>query len=364
MTKLSDHVNLWFDTKVLNMFDTLTRRIGFACKYMHPDQTLPKPALEELQRPYNGRGTTVTSLRKLDQTQVYDKLRELVEYNIDCYSNLIEYVSSLPLERRMLRLGSDLCPMYTHDEFSKFYQIPDMKDMIGNKLAKVGEQARESDVRLSMHPGQFVTIVSENESTVERALKELEYHADIAELMGYGLEFQDFKINIHLSGKGGVLAFENAYEKMSGRLRNMLTLENDEYVCGINELMSLSHRVPIVLDIHHHLIKYDEYIRADDIRLQYIKDSWRGVRPVIHYSYSDETLFPKDFVHDRLYSIKELENMGLKRGKLRSHSTYYPNFAANEWALSHLEWADIMCEAKAKNLASEQLYSQWKNYDL
>jgi len=33
------------------------------------------------------------------------------------------------------------------------------------------------------------------------------------------------------------------------------------------------------------------------------------------------------------------------------------NNAVNEWALSHWEWADIMVEAKMKNLASGQLYS-------
>jgi hypothetical protein len=31
------------------------------------------------------------------------------------------------------------------------------------------------------------------------------------------------------------------------------------------------------------------------------------------------------------------------------------NDAVNDWALSHWEWADIMVEAKCKNLASGQL---------
>jgi hypothetical protein len=32
------------------------------------------------------------------------------------------------------------------------------------------------------------------------------------------------------------------------------------------------------------------------------------------------------------------------------------NQDVNDWALTHLEWADIMCESKAKNLASRALY--------
>ena len=44
-----------------------------------------------------------------------------------------------------------------------------------------------------------------------------------------------------------------------------------------------------------------------------------------------------------------------KKGKLRAHSDYMWNDAVNDWALSHWQWADIMVEAKCKNLASRQL---------
>jgi hypothetical protein len=47
---------------------------------------------------------------------------------------------------------------------------------------------------------------------------------------------------------------------------------------------------------------------------------------------------------------------GYKKGKLRGHSEWYPNNVANDWALSFLDHADIMCESKCKNLASIKLY--------
>jgi len=49
---------------------------------------------------------------------------------------------------------------------------------------------------------------------------------------------------------------------------------------------------------------------------------------------------------------------GAKKQKLRAHSDYYPNQDANDWALSFWDDFDIQCEAKAKNLASEQLYNR------
>ena len=42
----------------------MKKRIGFACKYMHGDQTLSKKLLEEIQRPYNEKCTTITWLNR------------------------------------------------------------------------------------------------------------------------------------------------------------------------------------------------------------------------------------------------------------------------------------------------------------
>jgi len=47
---------------------------------------------------------------------------------------------------------------------------------------------------------------------------------------------------------------------------------------------------------------------------------------------------------------------GYKKAKLRAHSDYYPNNSVNDYALSFLQYADIMCESKCKNLASIDLY--------
>ena len=45
------------------------------------------------------------------------------------------------------------------------------------------------------------------------------------------------------------------------------------------------------MDIHHHWIRDEEYIDANDDRVKRVIDSWRGQRPSMHYSYSrDEHL--------------------------------------------------------------------------
>jgi len=50
---------------------------------------------------------------------------------------------------------------------------------------------------------------------------------------------------------------------------------------------------------------------------------------------------------------------GYKKQHLRAHSDYYWNKQVNDWAMSHNDWADMMCESKAKNLASFALYDTY-----
>jgi hypothetical protein len=52
---------------------------------------------------------------------------------------------------------------------------------------------------------------------------------------------------------------------------------------------------------------------------------------------------------------------GINKQKLRTHSDWYWNQASNDWALSFWPQFDIMCESKAKNLASFALYEQAQN---
>jgi len=114
------------------------------------------------------------------------------------------------------------------------------------------------------------------------------------------------------------------------------------------------------LDIHHHSIREGEYIQSNDDRIKKIIDSWRGVRPTIHYSLSREDVLVG---HSRsiLPDVSSLIANGHNKQKLRAHSDYMWSDVANDWAKTHWEWADVMVEAKAKNLASFKLFEYWKS---
>tara|TARA_A100001015_G_scaffold118963_1_gene131912 strand:- start:7317 stop:8333 length:1017 start_codon:yes stop_codon:yes gene_type:complete len=332
----------------------MIKRIGFACKFMHSDQTLKKKLLEEIERPLLSRCTTVAWLNRQTKEDAEQRLWDLMVHNIKAFENLIQYVGGLSDELHMVRLGSDVLPVYTEPTWSYFWKKPDVREYCEKHFARVGELARKLDVRLSMHPGQFTVLASDNPNIVNRSIEEFEYHVDVARWMGYGRQYQDFKINVHIAGRKGPAGIIDAYPRLSPEARNTITIENDEMSWGIEASLELRDKLALVLDIHHHWVKTGEYIQPTDDRFLRIVDSWRGVRPVIHYSVSREDLLVGHDVKT-LPNMDELLEQGFKKAKLRAHSDYMWNDAVNDWALSFRDSADIMVESKAKNLASIKL---------
>jgi UV DNA damage repair endonuclease len=341
---------------VVNMTNNLiTQRIGFACKYLYRDQSLKKRILEDYERPLNTRATTVAWLNRQKLSEAEDRLWEIMVHNIKSVERLVEYVGSLPPELRMVRIGSDILPVYTESNWSYYWKRPDVVQYCEREFARVGDTARRLDVRLSFHPGQFTVLASDSDDIVSRSIEEFEYHVDMARWMGYGKTFQDFKINVHISGRRGPAGIQAVLPRLSPEARNTITIENDENSWGLDASLELEKDVALVLDIHHHWIRTGEYIQPTDDRYRRIIDSWRGQRPVIHYSLSREDVLV-NFNPNKLPVMDDLLTEGYKKQKLRAHSDYMWNHTANEWALSFLPYADIMVESKMKNLASIKLY--------
>ena len=324
---------------------------------MHHNQKLKKSLLEDIQRPLNERSTTITWLNNQKRDVAEQRLYEIIEHNISALERLIRYVGSLPPELRMARIGSGLLPAYTHSDWAYFYRDADRKIWLERAYSKIGDVARELDVRLSMHPGQFTVLASDNPDVVERSLEEFEYHADIIRWMGFGQDWQDFKCNVHISGRQGPAGIKAILPRLSTEARNTITIENDENSWGLEASLELADDVPLVLDIHHHWVKTGEYIEPSDDRIRTIIDSWRGIRPTMHYSLCREDLLQSHETTLRP-DYQTLLAEGYKKAKLRAHSDYCWNTACNDWALTFWDNFDIMVEAKMKNLASQQLYAQ------
>ena len=340
------------------MFNQNIQRIGFACKYMHPDQTQKPKILKEIQSQYTERSTTITWLNRQTREVAEERLYEIAFDNIANLERLVRYVGSLPPQLRMVRIGSNLLPAYTHHNWSYFYRQRSLQERLEKGYSAIGTLARELDVRLSMHPGQFTVLASDSPDIVNRSIEEFEYHADIIRWMGYGQKWQDFKCNVHISGRQGPAGIKAVLPRLSPEARNCITIENDENAWGLEASLELEKDVALVVDIHHHWVNSGgEYISPTDDRIKRVRDSWRGVRPAMHYSVSREDLLV-DHSTTTKPDYQVLLEAGYKKAKMRAHSDYMWNTAVNDWALSFWNDFDIMVEAKHKNLASNQLFKQ------
>ena len=341
----------------------MTKKIGFACKWIDHAGQVDGIKPKDDAKKYQTAGTTVAWLNRQTKDVAEQKLWDIMEQNLASAKLLVERVGQLEENLRMVRLGSDMLPVYTEPTWSYFWRRPDVMDRCSRGFSDIGDVARRLGVRLSFHPGQFTVLASESDDIVNRSIEEFEYHADMARWMGYGRTFQDLKINVHISGRRGPQGIQAVIPRLSPEARNCLTIENDEISWGVDSSIELVKDCALVLDIHHHWIHTGEYINANDDRVKRIIDSWRGVRPVIHYSVSREDLLTGHSGLQRPALLPLMES-GHKKGKLRAHSDFYWNTAVNEWALSFLDTHDIMCESKGKNLASFALHKQARELNL
>jgi UV DNA damage repair endonuclease len=334
----------------------MIKRIGFACKWLNDPSECGGMKVNAVDRDLNGRSTTMRWLRE-HPLEAEQRQWDIMNHNAAAAVKMIERVATLPAERRMVRLGSEMLQGYTEKDWQVWWQQADVQRHLERIFAPIGETARRLDVRLSFHPGQFCVLASENNNIVNRSIEEFEYHADMVRWMGFGKQFQDFKINVHISGKRGPTGIRSALSRLSPEARNCITIENDEMSWGLDASLELVTDVALVLDLHHHWIRTGEYIDHRDDRIKRVMDSWRGVRPVVHYSTSREDVVVGHDPNTRP-DLEALLAAGYKKQKLRAHSDFAWNHACNAWALEHNSWADIMVEAKGKNLASQQLYEQ------
>lgn len=327
-------------------------RIGYCCLYRPP---LPDP--KKAQR-LNLSDTTITALSRMARSDALEKVLALVARNLAALeAHMRRVATAAPLER-MLRIGSNVLPAYTHPVAHWMYGEPVMRELVEQGLARVGEAAREGNVRVSMHPGPFCLLASANPKVVENGIAEFEYHADLMRWMGFagGWHPHGAHVNIHVGGAaGGIDGFRAGLARLSADACGLITVENDEMQFGLDALLPLAGSLPLVLDLHHHWVhSRGDYIQPDDPRIATVEASWRGVRPVSHISVSREDVLP-DHPADRLPGYAALAASGLTARDLRAHSDMMWNLAVNDWVAAHLAWTDIEVEAKAKNLASHQL---------
>jgi UV DNA damage endonuclease len=266
--------------------------------------------------------------------------------SLERLSRILDYCDARDI--RMYRMATALAPYASHPELTGFRGQPAECE---EELEHIGRRARELDIRLSTHPGQYTVLNSEDERVVRLAVEELEVQAELMDGMSLGPEAV---VVLHVgSSAGGVDAalgrFERGFALLSDAARARVVVENDDRRFGLRDVLALCARIgrPVVWDVlHHHC--HDPAGIPDREALALALATWpRGVTPKIHFS------SPKTAIEERRKRVGRRMERSVVLPQLRAHADLVDPIALERFlretarALSF----DVMLEAKAKDLA-------------
>lgn len=257
-----------------------------------------------------------------------NKLIETIKINLNCLSQILEY--NRKNNFYFFRITSDLIPFASHPVMEFNWQKHFKPTFI-----QIGQFIKTNKMRITMHPGQYTVLNSNNQDVYQRSLYELFYHVDVLDLMELD---SSAKVVIHVGGVYGnkiqsMNRFVERYKLLEERIKNRLVIENDETSYNLNDCMKIYEKtkIPIILDVYHHeCFNSSETVKE---AFNIFSKSWKdgdGL-PIVHYSSQkvggkkgnhaksiDLTNFNKfiettlDFNFDLMLEIKDKENSALK----------------------------------------------------
>lgn len=256
------------------------------------------------------------------------KLSQLISYNLNSLENIIDYNKKNNI--LLFRISSDLIPFGS----SPANTLP-WFDIYNSSFLRIGEKIKNSNMRVSMHPGQYTVLNSTNEEVVSRAIEDLSYHAKVLDCLGIGTEH---KIVLHIGGiyndkNESINRFIRNYQKLDESVKKRLVVENDDKSYNISDVLSIGKalNIPVIFDNLHNKINQNDDEKDDFYWINECRKTWneKDGKQKIHYSQQNPT--KKTGSHSETICINEFMN-------------FYNNLKRND--------IDIMLEVKDKNLSA------------
>jgi UV DNA damage endonuclease len=201
-------------------------------------------------------------------------LNQILKYNVK--NNLLFF-----------RISSNLVPFASHPickfAWYKFFQ---------SELPQIGDYIKKYNIRISMHPDQFVILNSHNEKIVQNSINELRYHCTLLDVMRLD---ETAKVQIHVGGVYGnkmeaIDRFIKTYNLVDQSIKKRLVIENDDRLYGLRDCLYINQQtgIPIVFDSFHHKC----YNNGESLKctLEAAMSTWDRTRdglPMVDYSSQD-----------------------------------------------------------------------------
>lgn len=269
-------------------------------------------------------GTKLSSCQLKNASE--ERLEEIIHSNLQALEAQLNY--NLTRGVGLFRISSDIIPFGSHP----INNIP-WWESFAPAIAKLGNMVKRSQMRVSMHPGQYTVLNAPDPSVVQAAQKDLAYHARFLDAMGLD---HNHKIILHVGGvyanrSDAMSRFAQVYEQLPAEVKARLVIENDEKY-AIDDVLELARSldIPVVFDILHHQVCPPEGSAPVREWIEHCLLTWQSSDgpPKIHYSQQEPGMRPG--AHSRTVRVREF----------------------TEFYRSLPEDLDIMLEVKDKNLSA------------
>ena len=279
-----------------------------------------------------------TKMRRCLLKNADDKrLRELIHINLLSVLKILEY--NLAKNIYLFRISSDVIPFASHYK-NKIKWRKEFKAEFGS----IKQFIKKNNMRVSMHPGQYTVLNTENPKVLENAVNDIIYHTEFLDEITDGYEH---RIILHIGGvygdkKNSKKRFIENFNKLPINSRKRLTIENDEKNYNIDEVLEIAEEIDaaVVFDVLHHRINCrDSAADIYDIIKQAHK-TWRKEYGVQKIHYSQLSLTKSGSAHSETINIAEF--MDFIKPLLNQR-------------------IDVMLEVKDKNISVEKIMNEYKN---
>jgi UV DNA damage endonuclease len=261
--------------------------------------------------------TNRTMRKKTLMVKGIDYVSELALANVKDLKTIIRWNNEMGI--KLFRLSSQIFP------WSDEYSIEELNDNleICDIMFEIGQIAKDSGQRLTMHPGPYNCLASPTQKVVEKTIRELNFHSEQFNMMGYEPSPYN-KINIHVGGaynnkEKTLERFCENFQLLNEDTKKRLVIENDdspnEYsVKDLYEGIYKQIGIPITFDYFHHKFNTGGLTEEEALKLAFT--TWPSdITQCCHYSESrrkeklDETIRPQAH-SDLIY--KRINTYGLK----------------------------------------------------
>lgn len=216
---------------------------------------------------------------------------------------------------QVYRMSSEMFPWFTHYSFQDLPKFNTIKSL----LQKIGKVVKENDLRVSLHPGPFNVLGSENPSVVEKTIDELNKHAQLLDLMELE-QSTYYPINIHINTTQptrelAAKRFCDNFNLLSESCKKRLTVENDDKLSQYSvkmlyDLVYSEISIPIVFDQLHYKLGPQDQTLEEALRLAI--STWK-TKPLTHMASSIRNEDPKGLERAHAdYIYEPIETFGLE----------------------------------------------------